>query len=44
MMQPVTGTRDFLQLGLLEMLVQQAGGFGIGKIAFVAPHQKDWDR
>ncbi len=32
MMKPVTGARDLLQFGLLEMR-QQAGGLGVGKKA-----------
>src|SRR6478736_1635629 len=39
MMEPVSGARDLLQLGLLEMH-QQAGSLGIGKKAFFAPYQQ----
>ena len=38
MMKPVSGTRDLLEFGLLEM-GEQASGLGVGKKAFAAPHQ-----
>ena len=43
MMKPVSGARDLLQFGLLEM-GEQASGLGVGKEAFVCPTSAGLDR